>query len=109
MNAYERASGQKINFVKSSIIFIKNVPTSLQRGLADLMGMEIVPKYEKYLGLPTYVGRKKTATFAYIKESLSKKLEGWQGKMLSEARKDLLIRVIAQALLSYAMSHFILA
>lgn len=53
------------------------MPTSLQHVLADLLGMEIVPKHEKYLGLPTYVGRKKTATFAYIKESLSKKLEGW--------------------------------
>lgn len=58
----------------------------------------IVAKHEKYLGLPTYVGRKKIETFAYIKERLSKKLEGWQGKLLSGAGKELLIRVVAQSL-----------
>lgn len=51
--------------------------------LAATLGMEIVSKHEKYLGLPTYVGRKKTETFAYIKGILNKKLEGWQGKLLN--------------------------
>lgn len=89
-------------------MFSKNVPVDLQQCLAEHLGMVIVAKHEKYLGLPTYVGRKKTATFSYIKESLSKKLEGWQGKLLSSAGKDLLIRVVAQALPSYAMSCFLL-
>lgn len=40
-------------------------------------------KHEKYLSLPTYVGRTKTETFAYIKGRLNKKLEGWQSKLLS--------------------------
>lgn len=57
----------------------------LQHIFANSLGMEIVPKHEKYLGLPTYIGRKKIATFAYIKESLSKKLVGWQRKLLSSA------------------------
>ncbi|XP_062019515.1 uncharacterized protein LOC133736097 [Rosa rugosa] len=55
---------------------------------------------------PTYVGRKKTATFEYIKERLGEKLKLWQGKLLSGAGKDILIRVVAQALPNYAMSVF---
>ncbi|XP_024163724.1 uncharacterized protein LOC112170610 [Rosa chinensis] len=70
------------------------------------MGVEIVESHERYLGLPTYVGRKKTATFQYIKDNLAKKLKSWQGKMLSGAGKDILIRVVAQALPTYAMSVF---
>ncbi|KAL6191818.1 hypothetical protein ACLB2K_038207 [Fragaria x ananassa] len=58
--------------------------------------------------MPTYVGRSKTETFAYIKERLGQKLEGWQSKILSGAGKDLLIRVVAQALPSYSMSCFLL-
>ncbi|XP_062015245.1 uncharacterized protein LOC133731834 [Rosa rugosa] len=85
---YEMASGQRINFSKSSIVFSKKVNVQLQQQLADLLGVVIVPKHEKYLGLPTYVGRKKSGTFSYIKERLSKKLEGWQGKLLSGAAKQ---------------------
>lgn len=62
--------------------------------------------HEKYLGLPTYVGREKTATFQYIKDRLAVKLKGWQGKLLSGAGKDILIWVVAQALPTYAMSCF---
>lgn len=61
-----------------------------------------------YLGLPTVMRRNKTETFSYIKEQLSKKLEGWQGKLLSGAGRDILIKVVAQALQSYAMSCFLL-
>ena len=105
---YERASGQRINLAKSDIVFSKNVSADLQSSLASLLGVSIVAKHVKYLGLPTYVGRHKTETFAYIKERLSKKLEGWQGKLLSGAGKELLIRVVAQSLPSYAMSCFLL-
>ncbi|XP_024196088.1 uncharacterized protein LOC112199282 [Rosa chinensis] len=105
---YELASGQKVNFSKSNIVFSKKVCSSLQQQIADSLGVAIVDKHEKYLGLPTYLGRNKTETFAYLQESLNKKLEGWQGKLLSSAGKDLLIRVVAQALPSYTMSCFLL-
>ena len=65
-------------------------------------------KHEKYLGLPTVVGKNRTETFSFIKEQLSQKLEGWQGKLLSGAGKDILIRVVAQTLPSYTMSCFLL-
>ncbi|XP_024200592.1 uncharacterized protein LOC112203927 [Rosa chinensis] len=105
---YELTSGQKVNFSKSNIVFSKKVCSSLQQQIADSLGVAIVDKHEKYLGLPTYLGRNKTETFAYLQESLNKKLEGWQGKLLSSAGKDLLIRVVAQALPSYTMSCFLL-
>lgn len=50
-----------------------------QESLAATLGMEIVSKHEKYLGLLTYVGER----FAYIKGRLNKKLEGWQGNLLN--------------------------
>lgn len=74
----------------------------------DSIGVTIVEKHKKYLGLPTYVGRNKSETFAYIKERVNTKLHGWQGKLLSGAGKELLIRVVAQTLPSYAMSCFLL-
>ncbi|XP_024171571.1 uncharacterized mitochondrial protein AtMg00310-like [Rosa chinensis] len=74
--------------------------------MAHLLGVVIVESHERYLGLPTYMGRKKTATFEYIKERLGKKLKLWQGKLLSGAGKDILLRVVTQALPNYDMSVF---
>ncbi|XP_062014050.1 uncharacterized protein LOC133730487 [Rosa rugosa] len=108
LNAYELASGQQINFAKSSIVFSKRVPEADKLSLASFLGVTIEVKNEKYLGLPTYLGRNQTESFAYIKERLSKKLAGWQGKLLSGAGKDLLVRVVAQALPSYAINCFLL-
>ncbi|XP_024171861.1 uncharacterized protein LOC112177844 [Rosa chinensis] len=106
IETYGRASGQLVNFDKSSVVFSKNISSFMQEEVSSLMGVEVVASHERYLGLPTYVGRKKTSTFHYIKENLAKKLSCWQGKLLSGAGKDILIRVVAQALPSYAMSVF---
>ncbi|KAL6141778.1 hypothetical protein ACLB2K_060065 [Fragaria x ananassa] len=92
---YEAASGQQVNFSKINIVFSKAVAVDLRNSLEDVFSVGVVAKHEKYLGLPTVVGRNKTDTFGYIKEQLSKKLEGWQGKLLSSAGKDILIRVVA--------------
>ncbi|XP_062014013.1 uncharacterized protein LOC133730438 [Rosa rugosa] len=73
IETYGRASGQLVNFDKSSVIFSKNVSSELQGEISSLLGVEIVASHERYLGLPTYVGKKKTATFQYIKENLAKK------------------------------------
>ncbi|XP_062021026.1 uncharacterized protein LOC133737505 [Rosa rugosa] len=85
IETYGRASGQVVNFHKSSVVFSKNVGVSDQETVANLLGVEIVESHERYLGLPTYVGRKKTATFEYIKERLAEKMKHWQGKLLSGA------------------------
>ncbi|XP_024178242.1 uncharacterized protein LOC112184205 [Rosa chinensis] len=106
METYGRASGQLVNFDKSSVAFSKNVSDDRREEVANFLGVQMVEVHEKYLGLPTYVDRKKKAMFQYIKDKLAKKLSVWQGKMLSGAGKDILIRVVASALPTYAMSVF---
>ncbi|XP_062020957.1 uncharacterized protein LOC133737420 [Rosa rugosa] len=106
LQIYRRASGQLVNFAKISVGFSKNVSEEMKEEISGTLGVEVVASHEKYLGLPTYVGRKKTSTFHYIKERLAKKLSAWQGKLFSGAGKDILIRVVAQALPTYAMSVF---
>ncbi|XP_061999150.1 uncharacterized protein LOC133716455 [Rosa rugosa] len=106
LKVYGKASGQQVNFHKSSVMFSKNVDRATQNLLATFLGVNVVESHEKYLGLPTYVGRNKTSTFQYIQERLDQKLQTWQGRLLSGAGKDILIRVVAQSLPTYAMSCF---
>ncbi|XP_021823769.1 uncharacterized protein LOC110765025 [Prunus avium] len=46
--------------------------------------------------------------FASLKEKLWKKLEGWKGKLLSGAGREILIKAVAQSLPTYTMNCFLL-
>ncbi|XP_062020747.1 uncharacterized mitochondrial protein AtMg00310-like [Rosa rugosa] len=76
--------------------------------LANLLGVERVDKHERYLGLPTFVGRNKTAAFGYLKEKLTKKVVSWREKLLSGAGKEILIKAVAQTVPNYVMNCYML-
>lgn len=79
-----------------------------QHRLANFLGVQLVERHERYLGLPTFVGKNKWQTFAYIKKRVHKKLSGWNGKCLSGAGRELLVKMVVQALPTYAMNCFLL-
>lgn len=62
--------------------------------------------YEKYLGLPTLVGRSKYNTFRGIKERVWMKLNNWKSQFLFTAGKEIQLKAIVQAVLAYYMSIF---
>jgi hypothetical protein len=53
-----------------------------------------------------YVGRSRSQTFAYLKDRIWKKIQGWKERFLSKAGKDILIKACAQAIPTFAMSCF---
>ena len=63
-------------------------------------------QYEKYLGLPSFVGRGKKASFNYIKERVWRKIQGWEVKLLSQAGRKVLIKSVIQAIPTYTMGCF---
>ncbi|KAM5586374.1 hypothetical protein ABKV19_005343, partial [Rosa sericea] len=70
---YEIASGQRVNWQKSEVAFSQGMDMNRQEFLASMLGTKRVEKHDRYLGLPTHVGRKKSAAFSYLKEKLTKK------------------------------------
>lgn len=63
LNSYEEASGQKVNFEKSEVSFSRGVEQCRAEELASLMGVKLVRKHSKYLGVPTSYGRSKKEVF----------------------------------------------
>ena len=66
---YERASVQQINCTKTTIFFSKLTNEDTQTTIQNLLGVNIVRHYEKYLGLPSFVGRKKKRKVSPISSS----------------------------------------
>ena len=63
-------------------------------------------RHNKYLGLPTIIGKSKAQVFAEVKERVAKKLTGWKGKLLSIGGREILVKDVAQAVPTYIMSCF---
>ena len=101
LQTYAVALGQCINFDKSSVFFSINTVGEQRERIKELLGIREVARFESYLGLPTMVGRSKYQTFAYLKERVWKKMQGWKGLLLSRARKEVLIKAVAQAISTY--------
>ena len=80
---YERASGQQINRNKTIIFFSKSTPVDTQTTIQNILGVTVVRQYEKYFGLPSLVGRNKKESFTYINQQVWKRIQGWEGKLLS--------------------------
>ena len=63
-------------------------------------------KFDAYLELPPLIRRRKYETFAFLKEQVWRKLQGWKGKLLSRPGKEVFIKAVAQSIPTYTMGVF---
>ena len=94
LKLYKDALGQKVNTDKTSLFFSSNTSFETQESIKQALGAETVLEYEKYLGQPSIVGRNKKAAFSPIIERVWSKLKVWKEKMMSQARKEILIKAM---------------
>ncbi|XP_028089060.1 uncharacterized protein LOC114289509 [Camellia sinensis] len=107
LSSYCIATGQLVNFDKSSVQFSLNVSFPLRGSIRQLSGFRETPVNAKYLGLPTFWRRSKAEAYDFIIERVQAKLQGWKLKLLSHIGQETLIKVVVQAIPSYAMACFI--
>ena len=106
LSSYERVSGQKLNRDKTALFFSKSTPIDMQQKIMDDLGVTTLKNYEEYLGLPSMVGRNKRVCFEHLKQRVWKRLQGWEGKLLSQSEREVLIKSVIQAIPTYTMSCF---
>ncbi|KAK2655842.1 hypothetical protein Ddye_008894 [Dipteronia dyeriana] len=63
---YKRASGQVIDFSKSTVSVSPTMPVAEAEKIASLIGMNLIDSHEKFLGLPCFCGRSKQKLFTKI-------------------------------------------
>ncbi|GAU29295.1 hypothetical protein TSUD_226660 [Trifolium subterraneum] len=101
LNDYEKASGQAINYAKSEVYFSRNTPTNIKEQISNILGVNEVMGTGRYLGMSSMIGRNKKAIFDYLRDRMWKKIQSWSGKHLSKAGRELLVKVVAQAIPAY--------
>ncbi|KAG7599472.1 Reverse transcriptase domain [Arabidopsis suecica] len=103
---YGEASGQIINFDKSSITFGSRVYQHTRESIMRILQIPNIGGGGKYLGLPEQFAGKKKEMLQYIHDQLKRRIEGWQTKFLSAAGKETLIKAVAYAMPVYSMNCF---
>ena len=58
------------------------------------------------MGLPALIGKLKKSAFYELKGKIWDRLNGWKEKFLSQAGKEVLLKVVIQAIPTYTMSVF---
>lgn len=75
LKIYENASGQVINFEKSSIFFSSNVKEQVRESVGDTLGVRRVGNSGNYLGLPSLIGRNKKEILEFIKGKIINRIQ----------------------------------
>ena len=71
-----------------------------------LLGAQVMTDFGKYLGLPMVGGKSKVGMFKEIQERIANKVMGWKEKHISKVGREVLIKIVAQVILTYSMSLF---
>ncbi|XP_059446701.1 uncharacterized protein LOC132178276 [Corylus avellana] len=106
LEKYEAASGQSLNKNKTSIFFSRNTSLERRNEIIQLSGLQAAHSFDKYLGLPTLVGKSRYQSFKTIKDKVWSCLNNWKLNFLSQAGKEVLLKAVVQAILTYCMSVF---
>lgn len=106
MKDYELASGQIINYDKSEITVSAGVHHTKAIALASILGMRMIDKHSKYLGVPIAWGRSKKEIVYRIVDRVTKKWSGWKENFLSNAGKEILLKLVIKVIPTYIMGLY---
>ena len=77
---YRQASCQCINFEKSSIVFGKRINANVRQHINDTLGIQNKGGMGTYLGIPEDISGSKCKLFAFLKDKLMRRVNGWTGR-----------------------------
>jgi hypothetical protein len=103
---YEQYTGQLINPSKCSMVFGSLCSVEHHEKVVSILNVPHTVAEEKYLGFPTPDSRMGKGKFKTTKERLVKRFSNWAERHMSAGAKEVPIKLIAQAIPTYAMGIF---
>lgn len=80
LRTYGKASGQKIKFKKSSVMFGQDVPSQAKNCLKLTLGIDKERGMSSYSSIPESLGMSKTKIFNFINERIHDRVNVWSAK-----------------------------
>ncbi|XP_033133908.1 uncharacterized protein LOC117127485 [Brassica rapa] len=104
---------RKMGFSETWITWIMRCITSrinanTRQEIKDVLGIHNDGGMGKYLGIPEDISGSKCKLFAFLKDNLMHRVNGWTGRWLSKGGNEVMIKSILLALPTYVMSTFFL-
>ena len=93
---------------KSSIYFSPNAPPSVHEAMKHALGIFMEASTERYLGLPTVVGRITSGSFEHTGKRSRGNMQGWAERLLACAGREVVLKSVIQAIPTFSMSCFLL-
>ncbi|KAL6145048.1 hypothetical protein ACLB2K_055736 [Fragaria x ananassa] len=106
LSDFATASGQKINFHKSSLYFSPNVCGSRKNDIVNILGIQQKSTIGKYLGIHNVACWKDPINSKELILKISNKLAGWKKNTLSHAGRVTLIKTNLAGMPNHVMSCF---
>lgn len=102
VKSYQLASGQVFNLQKS-IMFMGKCSQRIQLKWASIMGIPISMNSTKYLQIPLFLGSPRKSHFSDLINHVLKRVSGWKHKVLSLARRLVLIKHVLSSISLHTM------
>ena len=109
LDTYSRESGQQVNRDKSTVFFSKNCLDEVEELIRHELHIDTEALSDKYLGLPTALGRSTSEAFQFLPTRVKQVVGSWSGRHASCAGREILLKSVAQAVPTYSMSCFLLS
>jgi hypothetical protein len=106
LDKYCEASRQRVNLDKSSVFFSKGCPETSRQIVKDILQVPNETLNERYLGMPSDVGRSLNGAFKHLKDRIWTHVQAWLEQLLSAAGKEVLIKLVLQAIPIFSMLCF---
>jgi hypothetical protein len=100
--------GQSINASKSSICFSRNTNPATFVAIRICFPFNENPPKSFYLGLPIFLENSMRRGFQGIIDKVHSRIDGWRAKTLSQVGRLVLLKLVAAAIPTYAMSSFLI-
>ncbi|KAL5541610.1 hypothetical protein UlMin_009320 [Ulmus minor] len=102
LDSFCQLSGQYFNSRKSNILFNDRAICQTARLITTMMGFDRIDPKSSYLGLPLFRSGF-CKDFEFLVERMEATLASWKTKILSKAKRVILIKSVALSLPIYAM------
>lgn len=108
LNKYEFFSGHRVNFDKSVILLSPHLSPITRNFIRDVLPIPHMHNGTKYLGIPMFWSPNNTKRFDFLLGKISKRIEHWNSRFLSQAGRTCLIRSVTNTIANYAVNCFLL-